>query len=495
MPYKILLIDDSKTQLETLKLRFLKVGFEVETAQNGGEGYQKVFSTAPDIILSDIIMPNLNGYQFCRLLKNNPITKKIPVVLLTVLDSKMDKFWGNQSGADKFLSKTTSFDEIEQITNELIKKNPIADDYKEDLLKNPVAEGDVQNEINGVLDELLMHSTFLKEFRDLGEFLTHQKVLVEKTFSLLSSFIDYNIAGIFLNSMDKNEKKVLHLDISKNPVSGFVIEKIKRDFFSVMPEMQSLTMRDFSHDIVREKTDSEGRISSPAELKSSCYLPIEFEGRLLGGICFFNKEEIDYTEFKLFNIMTEELLLLFKMRYLYSETEYLSVCDGLTGLYNRRHFEYNIEREFLRAKRYKSDLSLALIDIDFFKSVNDTYGHQFGDFVLKEIAMLLPASFRKTDMIYRYGGEELTIILTETSLENARIPLERLREIISEHKFKYNGEETNVTISIGVSTNTAEIQQERDLVESADRALYRAKQDGRNRVVVYSNEQFDEVIQ
>jgi len=80
-------------------------------------------------------------------------------------------------------------------------------------------------------------------------------------------------------------------------------------------------------------------------------------------------------------------------------------------------------------------------------------------------------------------------------LENARIPLERLREIISEHKFKYNGEETNVTISIGVSTNTAEIQQERDLVESADRALYRAKQDGRNRVVVYSNEQFDEVIQ
>jgi len=495
MPYKILLIDDSKTQLEMLKLNFLKVGFEVETAQSGGEGYQKVFSTTPDIILSDIVMPNLNGYQLCRLLKNNPLTKKIPVVLLTVLEGKMDKFWGSKSGADRYLSKTIDFNEIEWVTSELIKKNPIADDYKEELLNNPIAEDDVQNQINSVLDELLMNSTFLNEFRDLGEFLTHPKVLVEKTFSLLGSFIDYNIAGLFLNSMDKNEKKVLHLDIHKESVSGFVIEKIKRDFFSAMPGLQSLTMRDFAHDIVREKTNGEESISSPDELKSSCYLPIEFEGKILGGICFFSKEEIDYTEFKLFKTMTEEILLLFKMRYLYSETEYLSVSDGLTGLYNRRHFEYNVEREFLRAKRYKSDLSLAIIDIDFFKSVNDTYGHQFGDFVLKEIATLIPALFRKTDMIYRYGGEELTVILPETSLENAQIPLDRLRERISEHKFRYNDEETNVTISIGVSANFANIKHEKNLVESADRALYRAKQDGRNRVVVYSNEQFDEVIQ
>jgi len=495
MSHKILLIDDSKTQLETLKLRFHKAGFEVETAQNGGEGYQKVFSTTPDIILSDIVMPNLNGYQLCRLLKNNPVTKKIPIVLLTVLDKKIDSFWGSKSGADKFISKTTGFEEIEQITNELIEKNPISDEYKESLLKNIISEDDVQTQINNVLDDLLMTSTFLNEFRDLGEFLTHQKVLVEKTFSLFSSFVDFNIAGLFFNGMDKNEKKVLHLEIHKNPVSGFVIEKIKRDFFCAMPGLQNLTMRDFTHDIVKEKTDSTEKISSPDELKSSHFLPIEFEGILMGGVCFFSTDEINYTEFKLYKTMVDELLLLFKMRHLYSETEYLSVSDGLTGLYNRRHFEYNVEREFLRAKRYKSDLSLAIIDIDFFKSVNDTFGHQFGDYVLKELSALLPASFRKTDMIYRYGGEELTVILTETSLENARIPLDRLRERISQHKFRYNDEETNVTISVGVSTNFVNIQSERELVESADKALYKAKQEGRNRVVVYSNEQFDEVLQ
>lgn len=495
MSYKILLIDDSLTQLETLKLRFVKAGFDVETAQNGGEGYQKVFSAAPDLILSDIVMPNMNGYQLCRLLKNNPITKKIPIILLTVLDKKIDKFWGSKSGADKFLSKTASFEQIEEKTREFIEKNPISDEYKQVLLNNPVSDETIQNQINNVLDELLMNSTFLNEFRDLGEFLTHEKVLVERTFKLLRSFVDYNIAGLFFNSMDKNEKNVLHLDINKNPVSSFVIEKIKRDFFSEMPDMRAFTIRDFGHDIVREKIESEERILSPNELKGSHILPIIFEGNLMGGICFYSKDEINYQEFKFYKTMVKELLLLFKMRYLYSETEYLSVTDGLTGLYNRRHFEYNIEREYLRTKRYPCDLSLAILDIDFFKKVNDTYGHQFGDYVLKEISDILALSFRKTDMIYRYGGEELTIILTETSLENALIPLERLKDKIAHHNFCYNGEEANITVSIGVSTNFAGITDEKNLVETADKALYKAKQDGRNRVVAYSYEQFEQSVQ
>ena len=495
MAYKILLIDDSKTQLEMLKLRFVRAGFEVETAQNGAEGYQKIFSAAPDIVLSDIVMPNLNGYQFCRLLKNNLIANELPVILLTVLDKKIDKFWGKRSGADKFISKTASFERIEQAVNDLIAQKPISAEYKETLLKNIITEEAVQNQINNVLDELLMNSTFLNEFRDLGEFLTHPKVLIEKTFELLGSFVDYNVAGLFFNSLDEKEKKILNLDIHKNPVSSFVIEKIKRDFFLAMPSLEGLTVKEFWHDIASEKADSDVRISAPDELKSFNIIPLEFEGVLLGGICFFSKDEINYTESKFYKTMVEELLLLFKMRYLYSETEYLSVCDGLTGLYNRRHFECNMEREFLRAKRYRSNLSLAIVDIDYFKTVNDTFGHQFGDYVLKEIAKLMPDSFRKTDMIYRYGGEELTVILTETDLQNAYIPLDRLRDRISKHKFSYNGKETNVTISVGVSTNFLNVADERDLVKSADEALYKAKQSGRNRVVKFSNETFDTIIQ
>lgn len=495
MTNRILLIDDSITQLEMLKLQFTKAGFEVITAKDGSEGYRLVFETAPDLILSDIVMPNLNGYKLCRLLKNNEITREIPVVLLTVLDKKIDRFWGNKSGANKFISKTISYQEIEEIVKKIIQKYPVSDEYKQALLNNVVSDQAVQNQINEVLDELLMNSTFLNEFRDLGEFLTHDKVLIEKTFELLGSFIDYNIAGIFLNSPDKNEKNILHLDINKSSTSKFVIEKVKRDFFAQMPDLPKFTIRDFGHEVVRETVENAEIILNSEDFKTEHILPIISDGNLLGGICFYNKEECNYPEFKFYKTMVSELLLLFKMRYLYSETEYLSVTDGLTGLYNRRHFEFNIEREFLRTRRYPSDLSLAMIDIDHFKEVNDTYGHQFGDYVLKEISNIIAASFRKTDMIYRYGGEELAIILTETPLENAFNPMERLREKISEHKFLYNNQTANITVSIGLSSNSVEVATQEELVECADKSLYKAKQDGRNKVVAYSNEQFNNVLQ
>ena len=124
---------------------------------------------------------------------------------------------------------------------------------------------------------------------------------------------------------------------------------------------------------------------------------------------------------------------------------------------------------------------MAILDIDFFKRVNDTYGHQYGDYVLKEVSNLLKDSFRKTDMIYRYGGEELTIIMPETSLENAVIPVERLRKKIAEHEFLFNDIKINLTVSVGISTMQDDFKDVKELVECADKALYNAKQTGRNK--------------
>lgn len=495
MSHKILLIDDSITQLKVLKLQLENAGFLVETAQDGAEGYRKIFEVAPDVVMSDIIMPNLNGYQFCRLLKNNQLCSDIPVVLLTVLDKKIDKFWADKSGADKFISKTTPFDEIANLATELIQTRPISDECKAKLLKNTISDESVQNQINSILDDLLMTSTFLNEFRDLGEYVSHEKVLIEKTFKLLSSFVDYNVAGLFFANLDKNEKFILHLDVNNYPVSNFVIEKMKRDFFSGMPGMKDFAISDFGHDIVREKILDEQKIVSIEEFSSVHFIPIFVENKFYGGVCFYNKDEFNYTEFKFYKTMVSELTLLFNMRYLYSETEYLSVTDGLTGLYNRRHFDANVEREFLRTRRYPADLSLALVDIDFFKRVNDTYGHQFGDYVLKEISNLVSSSFRKTDMVYRYGGEELAVMLTGTSLESSEIPLSRLLEKIANFKFSYNGEETNLTVSVGVSANLSSVQNQKELVENADKALYKAKETGRNKVVRYSYDECDKVLQ
>lgn len=493
MSYKILLIDDSITQLEMLRVQFAKAGFEVETATDGGDGYKKVFETAPDLILSDVIMPNLNGYQLCRLLKNNPLTSKIPVILLTVLDKKIDKFWGSESGADKFISKTSKYEETEENVRKIIGNNPIPEEYKNRLKSNLISDETVQNHINSVLDELLRDSTFSNEFRKLSEYISQEKVLVEKIFYLLGSFVEYNISGIFLSHPDKNEKNVLYLDVNKSSVSSFVLEKIKRDFFSQMPRSSEFSIRDFGHEVVRETVENDAIIHSASEFESVHIVPMVSDGRLLGGICFYNKEASDYASFKFYETMINQLGMMFKMRYLYSETAYLSVTDGLTGLYNRRHFEENLDREFFRTQRYPSDLSLAMIDIDHFKLVNDSFGHQFGDYVLREISAIIADSFRKTDMIYRYGGEELAIILTETSMQNASVPLERLRETIAEHVFEHNGQKTDITVSIGISTNYPGVLTQENLVAASDKALYYAKQKGRNKVVMYSNEEFSEI--
>ena len=184
---------------------------------------------------------------------------------------------------------------------------------------------------------------------------------------------------------------------------------------------------------------------------------------------------------------TNKMDVIKKINFMYSHTKHLSVTDPLTGLYNRRHFDNMIEREFLRAQRYSNDLSVAVIDVDFFKKVNDTYGHLCGDYVLKEVAYLTLQTFRKTDMVFRYGGEEILVILTETPLEKAIIPLERLRKAIENYPFNYDNNDIHVTVSIGVESLNENIGCFEELIDNADKALYYAKGNGRNQVVTSSS--------
>mgnify|MGYP000825683213 CR=1 FL=1 len=149
------------------------------------------------------------------------------------------------------------------------------------------------------------------------------------------------------------------------------------------------------------------------------------------------------------------------------------------------------DREFNRAKRYKSELSLAVIDIDLFKSFNDTYGHSCGDYVLKELAYLLVQNFRQTDLIFRYGGEEFAMLLPFTKLEEAKMVAERLRKAVENKKIdssKINTENSEKNISVTISLGVAEYSKENSeetLLQNADKALYKAKENGRNRVEIY----------
>jgi two-component system cell cycle response regulator len=169
---------------------------------------------------------------------------------------------------------------------------------------------------------------------------------------------------------------------------------------------------------------------------------------------------------------------------LYHEEIYrLSTVDGLTQIFNKRYFLETLERELSRARRYDRPLALVMFDIDHFKQCNDTFGHRAGDFVLREVADVVRERARKVDVLARYGGEEFAMILPEIDIRGANQFAEKIRVMIAESKFMFEGRHIPVTISIGVAELTPDIATYDDLIKRADARLYKAKQTGRNRVV------------
>jgi diguanylate cyclase (GGDEF)-like protein len=161
----------------------------------------------------------------------------------------------------------------------------------------------------------------------------------------------------------------------------------------------------------------------------------------------------------------------------------LSTVDGLTQVYNRRYFMETLERELSRARRYERPLGLLIFDIDHFKKTNDTFGHRAGDHVLRRVADLVTEDARKVDVVSRYGGEEFTVILPEVGLEGARLFAEKIRKLIETEDFSFEGRKIPVNISIGVAELDESIAAADDMIKTADRRLYAAKEGGRNRTV------------
>jgi len=173
---------------------------------------------------------------------------------------------------------------------------------------------------------------------------------------------------------------------------------------------------------------------------------------------------------------------------LFEETHHYSKCDRLTGLYNRTFFEEALKSEASRARRYQSEFSLIFIDVDHFKNINDTHGHLAGDIVLKSIANLIQSEKRAEDIAARFGGEEIVLILPGTPKYSALIIAERIRQQIQAMEMTYEGRKVQVTVSGGVATFPLDTDRLSELVECADRALYRAKKKGRNQIVLFSED-------
>jgi diguanylate cyclase (GGDEF)-like protein len=162
----------------------------------------------------------------------------------------------------------------------------------------------------------------------------------------------------------------------------------------------------------------------------------------------------------------------------------LTILDGLTQIHNKRYLTEFLDREVVRSQRHDRPLSVLMLDIDKFKSINDTFGHLCGDFVLREFADIVRGTVRKEDLFSRYGGEEFAVVLVETHRDGAVAVAERIREAIADHQFRFESTPINLTISIGVATTSGDMAMTpTELLRTADENLYAAKQSGRNKVV------------
>jgi len=482
---RILIVDDSKTQLIYLQMALEKEGAHVITASDGLEGVGRAYNDKPELIVSDIVMPELNGYQLCSLLRHDTDTSDIPIILLTSLDQQQDKFWGFRAGATKYIVKnrdfTLLFEEINKILSEIPvqEKPPEASDKAMDLDK-------IRSTVNRVLDRLLFNSTVSNEVRNLSAFMHSETDLLKEVAGLVHSLIDYSCLNITLFEAGKVNH---HLDIKRKistkeigTIEKLVVDEIKK----------SKTGRDNLNQWMEEDKDlfntsliegsQEAGEESEEQIENSIIIPLRLSKDIIGYFSIFTSKEIPFQEEskKIISLFKNEFPTVFELMLLYGKARRLSITDGLTGLNNNRYFKEIFNKELERSQRLKIDLSLIMIDIDHFKAVNDTYGHLQGDSILREVSKVVQESIRKTDFAARYGGEEFAILAMGTNTEDTAAVAEKIRANIEKFDFKAEKGVMKITISLGICSLTKDTKNILEIVKSADDALYDAKETGRN---------------
>ena len=225
----------------------------------------------------------------------------------------------------------------------------------------------------------------------------------------------------------------------------------------------------------------------PSEI---AYIPLSYQERILGVLVLGSIHRYTEEEINLFDYLANQISIALDNAIMHQRIQELSITDALTGLYNRRYLNARLEEEWARSLRHNQPLSIILSDVDNFKSINDTYGHDKGDEVLKGVAQIIKNNVRKEDLAARYGGEEFVVVLVDTGVEEARLFAERIREIVKSHTYDWMGR--GATISVGVATYPkVKTGTYEELIQAADQAMYKAKVSGKDRVIVYEKDHDD----
>ncbi len=219
-----------------------------------------------------------------------------------------------------------------------------------------------------------------------------------------------------------------------------------------------------------------------SQYKDCAIFPLKIEEELIGYLVAGGLKDEDKERF---HILSQQFILGIKRATLYRGVQELAIIDGLTSAFNRRHYLERFREEMERSIKFNYIFSCLMIDIDYFKDFNDRYGHIVGDAILRELSRTIQENIRQIDLMCRYGGEEFSLVLSETDKDAARLAAERIRQAIQDQSIRVYDEELKITVSIGISSFPGDGKDIEMLIDKADSALYQAKQAGRNKVCLY----------
>lgn len=455
MSARILVVDDIEANVRLLEAKLLAEYYDVITAVDGREAVQKAVDEAPDLILLDVMMPGMDGFEACQMIKADPQTAHIPIVMVTALSEVEDRVKGLDAGADDFLTKPVDDMALFARIRSLVRLKRASDEWRtreETSSQFGVTPG------TGIPDAIDVGTSRVLVVRDASG--------VPDTVIGRMQDIGYDVASA------EDQAEALHMATNQNFDTVVVNDWMPSgDILRLCSQLRS-DERSRALPIVMVIAEGETeRLTKALELGVTDYIVRPIDRDELHARIRTQVRRKRYDD---------------ELRQNYERSLTAALTDPLTGLNNRRY----LEAHFVAVDKMLADankpVSLMIIDIDRFKAVNDRFGHGVGDEVIKAVAQRIQNDLRSFDTAIRYGGEEFVVLMPNTLIAAAHAAAERLCEEVGETPIHASAPAgvIPVTVSVGVATEIAGQISLGELVQRADEALLQAKRDGRNRVVV-----------
>jgi two-component system cell cycle response regulator len=452
MTARVLVVDDVVANVKLLEARLTAEYFDVVTAMSGPEALAICERAQCDLVLLDVMMPEMDGFEACRRLKANPKTHHIPVVMVTALDQPSDRVRGLEAGADDFLTKPVSDIALISRVRSLVRLKMATDELRMRVLTSK--EIGIQDPLaNALADDGKGGRILIVDDRRSSYERLAAALAVEHSVD-----VEPNPHEALFHTADGNYDLLL-VSLSLADFDGLRLCSQVRS----LERTRNLPM------LILADAEDNARLLRGLEIGVNDYLtrPIDKNEMVARVRTQIRKKR--YSE---------------RLRDNVQQSIEMAITDGLTGLYNRRYMESHLGTLVEQAASRGKPLSLLVLDIDYFKAINDGFGHDAGDDVLREFATRVRKSIRGIDLACRYGGEEFVVVMPETDMAVAATVAERIRRRIAGEPFYISqGAATlDVTISIGLAALASAEDSAAPIIKRADQALYRAKRDGRNRV-------------